>query len=168
MYVAIVVGWTLVPQRGMGLFSLLSVLSSVLALLLLEGFELIPRAPYALPGTHAVRAPGGPVLMFALLSVALTAVHVLVVFVMQRLGQHAATVSRLRAEKEAHERDAAFAHQLEEQQRLEALGRLAGGVAHDFNNLLTALVGFSEMALRKLYSEPKQAEISLRELGGAA
>ena len=52
---------------------------------------------------------------------------------------------------------------MREAQKMEAVGRLAGGMAHDFNNLLTAILGYGELILSRLEPESKNAS-DLREV----
>ncbi len=57
--------------------------------------------------------------------------------------------------------------QLRQSQKMEAIGRLAGGIAHDLNNALTAIAGYAELALGEL-SANESARADVEEIRRAA
>ncbi len=89
----------------------------------------------------------------------------------KRLGQavvHALTEKSAAAQRIAAEQEKLILEQkLQESQKLESIGRLAGGVAHDFNNMLGVIIGYSEIIKSEL---PENSPIlpSVREIEKAA
>src|SRR3982750_637201 len=62
------------------------------------------------------------------------------------------------------------ADQLQQAQKMEAVGRLAAGIAHDFNNLLTGILSYSDLILQKLRpNDPLRNDVEqIRDAGQRA
>ncbi|HPC83163.1 MAG TPA: PAS domain S-box protein [Thermoanaerobaculaceae bacterium] len=64
-----------------------------------------------------------------------------------------AVVTDLTERKRAEEERAKLQEQLLQAQKLESIGRLAGGVAHDFNNMLNVIMGYADLMLYQLHKD---------------
>jgi PAS domain S-box-containing protein len=79
------------------------------------------------------------------------------------LGHDASLVSfhDVTERQRAEEEKAKLQAQLHHAQKIESIGRLAGGVAHDFNNLLTVINGYSQLLLAKVNAgDPLRASLA--------
>ncbi len=84
------------------------------------------------------------------------------------LGKHGEPVRGVGISLDVTERRT-LEEQFQQAQKMEAIGRLAGGVAHDFNNLLTVILGYCDLVLDELDPEdPRQVDMAEIKRAGAS
>jgi two-component system cell cycle sensor histidine kinase/response regulator CckA len=71
------------------------------------------------------------------------------------LARLAPAVERALRETTEHARRLELEEELRQSHKMEAVGRMAGGIAHDFRNILTAMSGYAELLANRLGDDPR-------------
>ncbi len=154
VYLLLVVAYTL--QRGPR-YGVASVILSSVGLgtvLLLEYLGLSPGLPAPEVAGELISVPAAAWGAFSITVLVLVASFAVMSQTARRQANQYRRERRLRkAAEAASKRSEQLQAQLEHSQRLEGLGRLAGGVAHDFNNLLTGILGYTDIVYASLDDE---------------
>ena len=157
-------GYVLSWGARVGLATVILSVAAYSALLLLQRYAVLPVTPLApMPAPPAGPALLGlmPILLFIFTSVGLW--YFLHYSVRRIERQNDALRRNLISAREIELNQRALQERLVEVERLESLGRLAGGVAHDFNNVLTAIQGYAEL-LKAAVADDSQATEDLEEV----
>ena len=88
---------------------------------------------------------------------------------LRQVTRQSSTLERTLAEREQaqqalHDRE----DELRQAQKMEAVGRLAGGMAHDFNNVLMAITGYSDLAGAEVRPDQPELRQSIDQVKAAA
>lgn len=146
-----VVAYTLTTKAKYGKAAMLLCIAVYGSILLLEYLGVIPIAPLE-------KQPEG-LPDFIVFTVGMVATWGLLDSSIRRLRKKTESEHRLlKTEREARQREALLQQRLAQTERLESVGRLAGGVAHDFNNLLTGILGFAQLIRQDMLSQQGETE----------
>jgi signal transduction histidine kinase/ActR/RegA family two-component response regulator len=157
MVLIVLVAGLLLGQRAAFIVAALSTLSGLL-LVYAEARGLLPPAPPSYtPGVVWAAQAVWFVLAAVLLHLATSSINEALNRARHELAERKQVEQTLVRTEE----------QLRQAQKMEAVGRLAGGVAHDFNNLLTPIIGHSQLVLLGLDLDDP-ARKNLEEISKAA
>ncbi len=155
----LVAGYILCWGARVGLVTMILTLIVYTALVLLQRYAVLPPAPLA----PVPAPPAGPyyygLTPIPLFMMAAAGVYLFLHYSIRQIGrQNQVLLQNLEAAREVETQQHAMQEGLAEAQRLESLGRLAGGVAHDFNNMLTAIGGYAELLRDAVDRDPESLD----------